>query len=63
MFESYTFIEAFGILLCLNVYERCAEMLNGCIDGIKHNLLAVAIAPFGGAIFQMSSLYLPFSVA
>ena len=47
MFEPYTFIEALGILLCLDVYERCAKMLYGRTDGIQHDLLAVAFAPFG----------------
>ena len=26
LFEAYTLIEALGILLCLDVYERCAEI-------------------------------------
>ena len=47
LLESYAFIEAFGILLCLNVYTCCMEMLNRCINGIKHDLLTIAFAPFG----------------
>ena len=46
LFETYTFVEAFGIFLCLDIDECCTEMLNGCIDGMKHDLLAIALAPF-----------------
>ena len=48
LLESYVFIEAFGIFLCLNVYTCCMEMLNRRINRIKHDLFAIAFAPFSG---------------
>ena len=47
LLESYAFIEPFGILLCLNIYLLCIEVLYRCINGIKHDLLTIAFAPFG----------------
>ena len=47
LLESYAFIEPFGILLCLNIYLLCTEVLFGCITGMKHDLLAIAFASFG----------------
>ena len=46
--ESNAFIESTGIFLCLNVDALCIEMLYGCINGMKHDLFAVALASFGG---------------
>ena len=42
--ESYTFIESSGILLCLGIYECRAELFYGCLDDVKHDLLAIAFA-------------------
>ena len=47
LFESYTFVEASGIFLRFDIDECCTEMLHSCIDGMKHDLLAVAFAPLG----------------
>ena len=47
LLESYVFIEAFGIFLCLNIYLFCIEVLFRSLNGVKHNLLAIAFAPFG----------------
>ena len=47
LLESYAFIEPFGILLCLNIYLLCIEVLYRCINGIKHDLPTIAFAPFG----------------
>ena len=43
MLESYAFIEAFGIVLCLNVYLFCIEVLSRSLNGIKHDLLTIAL--------------------
>ena len=48
LFETYTFVEASGIFLGLDVDVCCIEMLNGRINGVKHDLLAVTFAAFGG---------------
>ena len=48
LLESYAFIEAFGIFLCLNVYACGMEAFYRCVDGIKHNLLAIASASLCG---------------
>ena len=47
LLESYAFIEPFGILLCLNIYLLCTEVLLRSLNGIKHDLLTIAFAPFG----------------
>jgi len=47
LLESYAFIEPFGILLCLNVYLLCTEVLLRSLNGIKHDLLTIAFASFG----------------
>ena len=47
LLESYAFIEPFGILLCLNIYMCCVEMLNRCINRIKHDPFAITFATFG----------------
>ena len=47
LLESYTFIEALGIFLCLNVYLFGIEVLYRCFNGMKHDLLTIAFAPFG----------------
>ena len=47
MLESYAFIKAFGILLCLNIYLFCIEVLFRSLNGIMHDLLTIAFAPFG----------------
>ena len=46
LLESYAFIEPFGILLCLNIYLLCIEVLFRSLNGIKHDLLAIAFASF-----------------
>ena len=48
LLESYAFIEPFGILLSLNIYTCCVEILNRCINGMKHDLLAIAFASLSG---------------
>ena len=39
LFEACTFIEAFGIFLCLNVNQFGVEVLFCCINGMKHDFL------------------------
>ena len=46
--ESYAFIEAFGIFLCLNVYACGVEAFYRRINGMKHYLLAIASASLCG---------------
>ena len=47
LLESYAFIEAFGIFLCLNIYLFGIEVLLRCLNGMEHDLLTIAFAPFG----------------
>ena len=53
LFESYAFIESFGILLCLNIYECRAEMLYCSIYDMKHNLLAISFATHSQEFVQL----------
>ena len=46
--EAYALIEAFGILLCLNIDARSMKVRYGGINSVKHNLPAIALASFGG---------------
>ena len=48
LFESYAFIEPFGILLCLNIYLFGIEMFLCCFNGIKHDPFAIAFASLSG---------------
>lgn len=48
LLESYAFIEAFGILLCLNVYLFCIEVFFRSLNGMKHDLLTIAFASLSG---------------
>ena len=47
LLESYAFIESFGILLCFYIYLFCIEVLFRSINGMMHDLFAIAFAPFG----------------
>lgn len=48
LLESHAFIEPFCIFLCLDIDKCCTETLHGCIDGMKHDLFAIALAPLSG---------------
>ena len=47
LLKSYTFIKALGILLCFYIYLFCIEVLFRSLNGMKHDLLAIAFASFG----------------